>query len=40
MTQQFVQLMALDSRNLVPVKRLLIKTIYSIDNARSFTEEH
>jgi hypothetical protein len=40
MAQQFLKLIALDSRNLIPVKRLLIKTIYSVDNQRSYTMEH
>jgi len=40
MFQQFVQLISLDSRNLLPVKHLLIKTIYSIENNRDYNIEH
>lgn len=40
MAQQFVKLISLDSRNLLPVKHLLIKTIYSIENNRDYTAEH
>nr|YP_009568429.1 hypothetical protein [Drechslerella brochopaga]QBL02511.1 hypothetical protein [Drechslerella brochopaga] len=40
MTQQFGKLVALDSRNLYHVKYLIIKTLYSIDNARDLPYEH
>lgn len=40
MTTQFAKLISLDTRNLLPVKYLLIKTIYSIDNNRNYTLEH
>ena len=40
MAQQFVRLIALDSRNLLPVKYLLIKTLYSIDNKREHPQEY
>lgn len=32
--------MLLDSRNLLPVKYLLLKTIYSIDNDRRYSIDH
>nr|YP_010218648.1 LAGLIDADG endonuclease [Morchella brunnea]UBU98511.1 LAGLIDADG endonuclease [Morchella brunnea] len=40
MVQQFVKLITLDSRNLLPVKYLIIKTIYSIENNRDYTMKH
>jgi hypothetical protein len=40
MTNQFGKLISLDTRNLLPVKYLLIKTIYSIDNDRNYPFEH
>ena len=40
MLNQFAKLISLDTRNLLPVKYLLIKTIYSIDNNRNYTLEH
>ena len=40
MTNQFGKLISLDTRNLLTVKYLLIKTIYSIDNNRNYTVEH
>jgi hypothetical protein len=40
MVEQFLNLVKLDSRNLLPVKYLLIRTIYSIDNNRRFSMEH
>ena len=40
MTNQFGKLISLDTRNLLPVKYLLIKTIYSIDNDRNYPFGH
>lgn len=40
MTNQFGKLISLDTRNLLTVKYLLIKTIYSIDNNRNYPIEH
>jgi len=40
MTKQFGKLILMDSRNLLPVKYLLIKTIYSIDNDRNYDLDH
>lgn len=40
MTNQFGKLILLDNRNLLSVKYLLIKTIYSIDNNRNYSFEH
>lgn len=40
MTNQFGKLILLDSRNLLPLKYLLIKTIYSIDNDRNYSFDH
>ena len=40
MANQFRKLISLDTRNLLPVKYLLIKTIYSIENDRNYPFEH
>lgn len=40
MTNQFGKLILLDTRNLLSVKYLLIKTIYSIDNNRDYSLEY
>jgi hypothetical protein len=40
MTNQFARLIYLDTQNLLPVKYLLVRTIYSIENNRNYPIEH